>query len=95
VQHHRGRVPRPHPGRVSIPPIRDRYPVLAGGSHNDFQRTRGVLRLLASIVGDLWQQRETTRQTQPCSACHVRWTSTLLCLTGCGGATYGCVVAPT
>src|SRR5207245_1979413 len=26
------------------------------GSHPDFQRTRGVLRLLASIVGDLWQR---------------------------------------
>jgi len=28
------------------------------GSHPDFQRTRGVLRLLAGIVGDLWQRRE-------------------------------------
>jgi predicted AAA+ superfamily ATPase len=34
------------------------------GSHPDFQRTRGVLRLLASIVGDLWQRREGNTQTQ-------------------------------
>ena len=28
-------------------------------SHHDFQRTRGVLRLLASIVADLWQRRSS------------------------------------
>jgi hypothetical protein len=27
-------------------------------SHHDFQRTRGVLRLLASIVSDLWQRQQ-------------------------------------
>jgi len=34
------------------------------GSHSAFQRTRGVLRLLASVVGDLWQRRNSTTQTQ-------------------------------
>lgn len=44
------------------------------GSHPDFQRTRGVLRLLASIVGDLWQRREGNTQTQHLiQPCHVRW----------------------
>ena len=28
-------------------------------SHHDFQRTRGVLRLLASIVADLWKRRSS------------------------------------
>jgi hypothetical protein len=69
---------------------------LRWGSHSDFQRTRGVLRLLASIVGDLWQQRETTRQTQPLiQPCHVRWTIDALraALTRLWGATYDSVVA--
>ena len=44
------------------------------GSHPDFQRTRGVLRLLASIVGDLWQRREGNTQTQHLiQPCHIRW----------------------
>ena len=34
------------------------------GSHPDFQRTRGVLRLLASIVGDLWNRRQGNTRTQ-------------------------------
>ncbi len=29
------------------------------GSHHDFQRTRGVLRLLASIVSDLWKKQQS------------------------------------
>ncbi|MDZ4203334.1 MAG: DUF499 domain-containing protein, partial [Bacteroidales bacterium] len=29
------------------------------GSHHDFQRTRGVLRLLASIVSDLWKKQDS------------------------------------
>lgn len=68
---------------------------LRWGSHNDFQRTRGVLRLLASIVGDLWKERETTRQTQPLiQPCHVRWTidALLAALTRLWGATYDTVV---
>lgn len=28
-------------------------------SHHDFQRTRGVLRLLASIISDLWKRQQT------------------------------------
>ncbi len=28
------------------------------GSHHDFQRTRGVLRLLASIISDLWKKQQ-------------------------------------
>lgn len=44
------------------------------GSHPDFQRTRGVLRLLASVVGDLWQRRDASTQTQHLiQPCHVRW----------------------
>ena len=69
---------------------------LRWGSHNDFQRTRGVLRLLASIVGDLWKERETTKQSQPLiQPCHVRWTIDALqaALTRLWGATYDSVVA--
>ncbi|GIX50694.1 MAG: hypothetical protein KatS3mg132_888 [Limisphaera sp.] len=44
------------------------------GSHPDFQRTRGVLRLLASIVGDLWKRRQGNTQTQHLiQPCHIRW----------------------
>jgi hypothetical protein len=44
------------------------------GSHPDFQRTRGVLRLLASVVGDLWKRRDGNTQSQPLiQPCHVRW----------------------
>jgi len=35
------------------------------GSHPDFQRTRGVLRLMASIVGDLWRHKGSSTVTQP------------------------------
>ncbi len=45
------------------------------GSHPDFQRTRGVLRLLACIVGDLWDRRDSGTQSQPLiQPCHVQWT---------------------
>jgi len=44
------------------------------GSHPDFQRARGLLRLLASIVGDLWRRRDATTWSQPLiQPCHVRW----------------------
>lgn len=44
------------------------------GSHPDLQRTRGVLRLLASIVGDLWKHRQGNTQIQHLiQPCHVRW----------------------
>ena len=44
------------------------------GSHPDFQRTRGVLRLLASIVGDLWNRRQGTTRTQHLiQPCDIRW----------------------
>ena len=44
------------------------------GSHPDFQRTRGVLRLLASIVGDLWNHRQGSTRTQHLiQPCDVRW----------------------
>ena len=44
------------------------------GSHPDFQRTRGVLRLLASIVGDLWKSRQGNTRTQHLiQPCDVRW----------------------
>ncbi|HVA49575.1 MAG TPA: DUF499 domain-containing protein [Pirellulales bacterium] len=69
---------------------------LRWGSHDDFQRTRGVLRMLANIVGDLWRDRETSRQTQPLiQPCHVRWTIDALraALTRLWGAAYDSVVA--
>lgn len=44
------------------------------GSHPDFQRTRGVLRLLASVIGDLWQRRDNATLTQPLiQPSHIRW----------------------
>jgi len=44
------------------------------GSHPDFQRTRGVLRLLASVVGDLWGRRNGDMQTQHLiQPSHLRW----------------------
>ncbi|RLE33859.1 hypothetical protein DRJ24_04700 [Candidatus Acetothermia bacterium] len=44
------------------------------GSHPDFQRTRGVLRLLASVVGDLWGRRNSNTQTQHLiQPSHLRW----------------------
>jgi hypothetical protein len=69
---------------------------LRWGGHPDFQRTRGVLRLLASVVGDLWQRRETNTVSQPLiQPCHVRWTIDAMQanLTRLWGATYQTVVA--
>jgi Protein of unknown function (DUF499) len=69
---------------------------LRWGSHGDFQRTRGVLRLLASIVGDLWQRRNTETQSQPLiQPCHIRWTVDAIhaALTRLWGAAYDSVVA--
>lgn len=69
---------------------------LRWGSHPDFQRTRGVLRLLASVVGDLWQRRQTETQSQPLiQPCHLKWTTDALnsALTRLWGATYETVVA--
>ncbi|HWQ37103.1 MAG TPA: DUF499 domain-containing protein [Burkholderiales bacterium] len=44
------------------------------GSHPDFQRTRGVLRLLASIVGDVWKRRQGSTATQHLiQPCHIHW----------------------
>ncbi len=44
------------------------------GSHPDFQRTRGVLRLLASIVSDLWQKKAGNTRTQHLiQPCHINW----------------------
>ena len=69
---------------------------LRWGSHGDFQRTRGVLRLLASIVGDLWSRRNTETQSQPLiQPAHIRWTLDPLhaSLTRLWGAAYDSVVA--
>jgi hypothetical protein len=69
---------------------------LRWGSHSDFQRTRGVLRLLASIVGDLWLRRNASTQSQPLiQPCHLRWTIDALhaALTRLWGAAYESVVA--
>jgi len=69
---------------------------LRWGSHGDFQRTRGVLRLLASVIGDLWQRRHTETQSQPLiQPCHVRWTIDAMhaALTRLWGVAYESVVA--
>jgi len=66
------------------------------GSHPDFQRTRGVLRLLASIVGDLWNRREGNTQSQHLiQPCHVRWSVDALqaALTRLWGPAYQSVAA--
>lgn len=69
---------------------------LRWGSHSDFQRTRGVLRLMASIIGDLWQRRNTETQSQPLiQPCHIRWTIDALhsALTRLWGSAYESVIA--
>lgn len=66
------------------------------GSHPDFQRTRGVLRLLASIVGDLWKRRQGNTETQHViQPCHVRWSVDALqaALTRLWGPPYQSVAA--
>jgi hypothetical protein len=66
------------------------------GSHPDFQRTRGVLRLLASIVGDLWKRRQGSTETQHLiQPCHVRWSVDALqaALTRFWGPAYQSVAA--
>lgn len=69
---------------------------LRWGSHNEFQRTRGVLRLLASIIGNLWQRRSTETQSQALiQPCHINWTidSLSATLTRLWGAAYEAVIA--
>jgi hypothetical protein len=69
---------------------------LRWGSHNQFQRTRGVLRLLASIVGDLWQRRNTETQSQGLiQAAHIHWSIDALhsALTRLWGAGFETVIA--
>jgi hypothetical protein len=69
---------------------------LRWGSHGDFQRTRGVLRLLASVVADLWKRRKNETQSQTLiQPCHVRWTVDAMhaALTRLWGAQYESVVA--
>lgn len=66
------------------------------GSHPDLQRTRGVLRLLASIVGDLWKHRQGNTQTQHLiQPCHIRWSVDALqaALTRFWGPAYQSVAA--
>ena len=66
------------------------------GSHPDFQRTRGVLRLLASIVGDLWKRRQGSTETQHLiQPCHIRWSVDALqaALTRFWGPAYQSVAA--
>lgn len=69
---------------------------LRWGSHGDFQRTRGVLRLLASVVGDLWKRRNNETQSAPLiQPCHVSWKIDAMhaALTRLWGAPYETVVA--
>ena len=69
---------------------------LRWGSHSEFQRTRGVLRLLASLIGDLWQRRQTETQSQPLiQPCHIHWTVDAwhAALTRLWGGAYESVVA--
>ncbi|MCL6508610.1 MAG: ATP-binding protein, partial [Bryobacteraceae bacterium] len=66
------------------------------GSHPDFQRTRGVLRLLASLVGDLWKRRQASTETQHLiQPCHIRWSVDALqaALTRFWGPAYQSVAA--
>jgi hypothetical protein len=66
------------------------------GSHPDFQRTRGVLRLLASIVGDLWKRRQGNTATQHLiQPSHIRWSVDALqaALTRLWGPAYQSVAA--
>jgi hypothetical protein len=66
------------------------------GSHPDFQRTRGVLRLLGSLVGDLWDRRDGNTQSQPLiQPCHIRWSVDALqaALTRFWGPAYQSVAA--
>ncbi|MEJ5376498.1 MAG: DUF499 domain-containing protein [bacterium] len=66
------------------------------GSHPDFQRTRGVLRLLASIVGDLWSRKQGNTETQHLiQPCHIRWSVDALqaALTRFWGPAYQSVAA--
>jgi predicted AAA+ superfamily ATPase len=66
------------------------------GSHPDFQRTRGVLRLLASLVGDLWKRRQGSTETQHLiQPCHIRWSVDALqaALTRLWGPPYQSVAA--
>jgi len=66
------------------------------GSHPDFQRTRGVLRLLASIVSDLWQKKSGNTRTQHLiQPCHINWSIDALqaALTRYWGITYQSVCA--
>jgi hypothetical protein len=66
------------------------------GSHPDFQRTRGVLRLLASVVGDLWKRRQGNTQTQHLILpCNIRWSIDALqaALTRLWGPAYQSVAA--
>jgi hypothetical protein len=69
---------------------------LRWGSHNQFQRTRGVLRLLASVVGDLWQRRNAETQSQGLiQAAHIHWSIDALhsALTRLWGAGFETVIA--
>lgn len=66
------------------------------GSHPDFQRTRGVLRLLASLVGDVWKRRQGSTETQHLiQPCHIRWSVDALqaALTRLWGPPYQSVAA--
>ncbi len=66
------------------------------GSHPDFQRTRGVLRLLASIVEDLWKRRQGNTRTQHLiQPCDVRWSidAAQAVLTRLWGSSYQSVAA--
>ena len=45
------------------------------GSHASFQRTRGVLRLLATLVADQWNRKNASTQKCPLiQPCHINWT---------------------
>ncbi len=75
------------PIETTKPPYRDRiaraypfHPLLIDsfytrwGSHPDFQRTRGVLKILGAIIGNLWKRRKGNTQTQHLiQPCHIDW----------------------
>jgi hypothetical protein len=52
---------------------------LRWASHDEFQRARGVLTMLAAVVNDLWQRRHTETQSQSLiQPAHLRWTLDML-----------------
>lgn len=97
------------PSEATKPPYRDRiaraypfHPLVIDsfytrwGSHPDFQRTRGVLKILGAIIADLWKRRQGNTRTQHLiQPCHIDWSidAVQASLTRLWGPTYQSVAA--